>query len=402
MKTLYIDCQMGVAGDMLMGALLDILEDEEKAAFIEKMNGLNLPGVHLHNERTVSCGIMGNNVHVHVHGEEEGCEHPHGHHHDHHEHARKHHHRCLGSIKALIDGLDVSDNVKADAKAVYDIIAKAESAVHGQTMEHIHFHEVGTLDAVADVVGNCMLMEEINAERVIASPIHVGSGTVKCAHGVLPVPAPATALILEGMPIYGGEIKGELCTPTGAALLKYFVQGFGPMPAMNVRKTGYGMGTKTFEGYVNCVRVMTGDDGQSANQVIELAANIDDMTAEELGFAMGALMEAGALDAYCEHIVMKKSRPAVKLVCMCRLQDREKMTALMFKHTTTIGVREYLCSRFTLERHMEQRQTSYGKIDVKICEGFGVRKIKGEFDQMARLAEEKGVSIFDIKKEIHE
>lgn len=398
MKTLYIECQMGAAGDMLMAALMDLLDDQDK--FIDKMNHLGIPGLHIHAERVVRAGIQGNHVHVHIHGEEEGSSHHHHHHHEAHHH--EHHHSGLTDIQQLIDSLDISDRVKTDAKAVYQIIAKAESAVHGQQMEQIHFHEVGTLDAVADVVGCCILMEEIHADRIVVSPIHVGSGTVACAHGILPVPAPATARILEGLPIYGGEIKGELCTPTGAALLKYFGQSFGPMPSMTMEKMGIGMGTKEFTGYANGLRVMVGKDGDGENQVVELAANIDDMTAEELGFALEVLMKAGALDVYCEHILMKKSRPAVKFVCLCRLQDQEKMAALMFKHTTTIGVRGHICTRFTLDRRVEQIETAYGPVDVKVCEGFGVRKQKGEFDQMARLAEEKDVSIFAIKKEIHE
>ena len=211
----------------------------------------------------------------------------------------------------------VSDTVKEDAKAVYRLIAEAESKVHGKTMEQIHIHEVGTLDAVADVVGNCILMEKIGADRIIVSPVHVGCGSVKCAHGILPVPAPATALILEGIPIYSGQVKGELCTPTGAALLKYFGDCFETMPAMTVRKIGYGMGTKNFEERPNCIRALFGEtaecstdaaDTDSIDSVSELAANIDDMTGEELGFAAEKLMKAGARDVYFEQITMKKFR----------------------------------------------------------------------------------------------
>ena len=185
----------------------------------------------------------------------------------------------MADIEHMISHLNVSDRVKENAKAVYRLIAEAECQVHGRDMEHIHFHEVGTLDAVADVVGNCLLMEMLGIEKVYASPVHVGSGTVKCAHGVLPVPAPATARILQGIPIYSEDIKGELCTPTGAALLKHFVSEFGSMPAMIVEKDGYGMGTKEFA-RANCVRVMLGETEDKADDVIEISTNLDDMTAE--------------------------------------------------------------------------------------------------------------------------
>lgn len=441
MKTLYIDCGMGAAGDMLMASLYELLPEQEKQAFLEKMNSLNIPGVSVTTETKETCGITGTHVRVKVFGQEEGvacarggddhhhahnhgddhghqhhhdCGHGDDHHHDHdcghgddphhhdHNHAHgdgHHHHSGLGEICQLIEGLDLPDKVKADARAVYEIIAGAESRVHGKTVDQIHFHEVGTLDAVADVVGNCLLMDLLKPDRVVASPVHVGSGTVKCAHGVLPVPAPATALILQGVPIYGGEIKGELCTPTGAALLKYFVSSFGSMPAMRTSAIGYGIGTKEFP-QANCVRTMLGDDEEQAGGVIELAANLDDMTAEEIGFAMELLFEAGALDVYAESIVMKKSRPAVKLVCMARPEDREAMAALMLKHTTTIGLREYRCGRITMERSFEKRQTPWGEIDVKLCEKDGLKKEKAEFDQLAALAREHGLSIRDVRKAI--
>lgn len=412
MKTLYIDCSMGAAGDMLMAALLELVPNKD--VFLSKMNGLGIPGVQVEAERKTTCGIEGGHIRVLIHGEEEGCGHDHGHHHEHHEQHEQHehheqheqhahhHHSGLADIKAIINGLELPEKVRKDAIGVYEIIAGAESRVHGQDMEHIHFHEVGTLDAIADVVGNCLLFELIGAQRICASPVHVGSGTVKCAHGLLPVPAPATAMILQGIPIYGGEVKGELCTPTGAALLKYFADDFGPMPQMRVAKTGYGVGTKDF-GQANCVRIMAGDtDDTGKDQVCELAANIDDMTAEEIGYAIEVLMEKGALDVYAENIVMKKSRPAIKLVCMCRCEDKDDMAALMLKHTTTIGVREYRCQRYTMDRRFEQRKTPWGDVNVKVCEDNGVKKIKAEFEDLARIARKEDLSIFDVKKEIHE
>lgn len=395
MKTLYIDCSMGAAGDMLMAALLELLPEEKRQAFLSKINSLGIPGVQVSAETKETCGISGTHVHVEIFGQEEGCGHEHHHDHDH----GHHHHSGLAEIQAMIDSLDLPEKVRRDAAAVYEIIARAESRVHGKEMDQVHFHEVGTLDAVADVVGNCLLMDMIGADQVMASPVHVGSGTVRCAHGVLPVPAPATALILQEVPIYGGEIKGELCTPTGAALLKHFARDFGPMPAMRAGAVGYGIGTKEFS-QANCVRVMAGETQEQADDVIELAANLDDMTAEEIGFAMEVLLEAGALDVYAESIVMKKSRPAVKLVCMARPADREAMAALMLKHTTTIGLREYRCGRITMARGFEKRQTPWGEVDVKVCRKDGLTKAKAEFDQIAALAKANGLSLREIKKEI--
>ncbi len=396
MKTLYIDCSMGAAGDMLMGALLELIDDREE--FLAAMNGLLPETAAVSAEADEKCGVTGTHIRVRVHGEEEG-EH---HHHDHDDGGHHHYHSGLSDIDGIIDRMAVSEKVKKDAKAVYRLIADAESKVHGKTMDQIHFHEVGTLDAVADVVGNCILMEKIGADRIAASPVHVGRGSVKCAHGILPVPAPATALLLTGIPVYSGAVQGELCTPTGAALLKYFADSFGAMPAMTMEKVGYGTGSKDFEPYPNCLRVILGDDGEKGDTVSELAANIDDMTAEELGYAMELLMKEGALDVYCEHITMKKSRPAVKLVCMCRPEEREKFTRLMIKHTSTIGVREYRCGRFTMDRHTEERKTPWGPVDVKVCSGYGTVKAKAEFDRIAEIAAENGLSLREVKKEISE
>lgn len=402
MKKLYIDCSMGAAGDMLMAALYELLPEAERQAFLTKMNDLEIPGVRVSAETKETCGITGTHVHVKILGVEEGEAHDHEHeHHDHEHHGGHHHHSGLAEICQLIDSLALSEKVREDAKAVYEIIAGAESKVHGKEMDEIHFHEVGTLDAVADVVGNCLLMNMIKPDQITASPVHVGSGTVKCAHGVLPVPAPATALILKDVPIYGGEIRGELCTPTGAALLKYFVSEFGSMPAMRTGAIGYGIGTKEFP-QANCVRVMSGETDEQAADVIELAANLDDMTAEEIGFAMEVLLEAGALDVYAQPIVMKKSRPAVKLTAMIRPEDRTRMADLMLKHTATIGLREYRCSRITMERSFEKRQTPWGEIDVKVCHKDGLTKTKAEFDQLAALARKHGLSLREVRERIRD
>ena len=291
----------------------------------------------------------------------------------------------------------MSERVKADANAVYALIAEAESAAHGQPVDQIHFHEVGTLDAVADVVGVCALMERIAPERVVVSPVHVGSGEVRCAHGVLPVPAPATAKILRGVPIYGGAIRGELCTPTGAALLKHFADAFGPMPPMAVEKTGYGMGTKDFE-WANCVRAMLGAGEGGGDEVSELRCNLDDMTGEEIAFAAEALLGAGALDVWTEAIQMKKGRPATLLACLCPAVREEAFAALMLRHTTTLGVRVQTLRRYTLEREAATVETNYGPVRAKRSHGYGVDRLKPEFDDLAGIARREGIALREIRR----
>ena len=383
MKTLYLDCSMGAAGDMLAAALLELLPDRQ--AFISRMNGLGLPGVAVSAEPSVKCGITGTHFHVAVHGTEE----------DEHLHAHGHHHSGLTDVEQIIGRLPIPTMVKLDVLAVYRLIAQAESHVHGVPVEHIHFHEVGSLDAVADITAVCLLMQELEPDQVVASAVHVGSGTVRCAHGILPVPAPATACLLRDIPTYGGQIAGELCTPTGAALLKHFVTKFGPQPPMQVHAIGYGMGRKDFP-QANCLRAMLGSTEQSGDRVLELRCNLDDMTGEELGFAQERLMEAGALDVFTTAIGMKKGRPGILLTLLCREEDREKMVQCLFRHTTTLGIREKLCQRHTLTRRMEQVQTPWGPVRRKVSTGEGIRREKYEYEDLARLAKEHGISLREV------
>ena len=277
MKLMHIDCSMGAAGDMLTAALLELLPAEEQKAFVERFNLLGIPGVVMETEPSVKCGIKGTHVRIKVNGIEED-EHLHDHHHhdhDHHhsgeEHAHTHDdgtththsHNGVAEIRHIVkDHLDIPENVREDILSVYDIIADAEGKAHGVPVTEVHFHEVGTMDAIADVTAVCLLMDRVKPQKTVASPVNVGGGTVKCAHGVLPVPAPATANILEGIPSYSGDIKSELCTPTGAALLRHFADEFGDMPQMSVERLGHGMGMKDFE-RANCVTVAIGETGQS-------------------------------------------------------------------------------------------------------------------------------------------
>ena len=427
MKTLYLECAMGAAGDMLMASLLELLPD--KQAFLDRMNALGLPGVRVETEQMVKCGITGTHMKVTVNGEEEESEdvhdhphdhdHGHDHHHDHehhpdeehdhhdhdhhheegHGHHHPHHHASVADIEGIIDGLNVSEKVKSDAKAVYALIAEAESQVHGHPVSEIHFHEVGTMDAVADVVGVCLLMEEIGAEKIAASPVHVGSGHVHCMHGILPVPAPATALILNGIPTYGGQVQGELCTPTGAALLRHFVSRFGDRPVMTTEAIGYGMGKKDFE-RANCLRAFLGESEGQREEITKLECNLDDMTGEDIGFAAEQLFKAGAWDVYTQAIGMKKSRPGVLLSVICLPEDADRLAAVMMKHTTTLGIRRQDMSRYALNRGIETLKTPYGPVRVKNASGMGVQRRKAEYDDLAALAEQYGLSLNELRKEI--
>jgi uncharacterized protein (TIGR00299 family) protein len=388
MKTLYIDCGMGAAGDMLTAALLELLPDREE--FLRKLNSLGIPGVTVVAERSGKCSINGTHIRVAVHGEEES-EHMHEHHH--------HHHGSMDDIRSIVSRLPIPTMVKLDVMSVYEEIAQAESHVHGVSVEQIHFHEVGTMDAIADITAVCLLMHELDADQISASAVHVGSGQVRCAHGILPVPAPATAHILRDVPIYGGSIRGELCTPTGAALLKHFVTEFGDMPAMKVKAIGYGMGKKDFE-RANCVRVLLGETTEKPEGIWELNCNLDDMTGEQLGFALETLMEQGALDVFTIPIGMKKSRPGILLTVLCKDADKEKMLSLMFKHTTTLGIREKFCNRYTLERKVETADTPYGIIRKKVSTGYGVQRSKYEYEDVARTAKSNNLSIAQVLSEL--
>lgn len=383
MRTLYIDCSMGCAGDMLTAALLELHPDKDD--FLRRMNAALGGKAVLSASPDSKCGLRGTHVTVLINGDEEG------------EATRHHHeHTSITEIMAFIDSVPLDEAIRENAKKVYSIIAEAESRVHGHPMENVHFHEVGSLDALADVLSVCALMHELAPERILASEVNVGSGTVRCAHGILPVPAPATELILRGVPIYSGQIKSELCTPTGAALLKYFVRKFGAMPTMQIENAGCGTGKKNFE-CANVVRAFIGETADEGDRIIELACNLDDMTPEELAFAMEELFSLGALDVYFTNIGMKKSRPGVKLTCMCREKQREQMLECIFKHTTTLGVREYACKRYELGRSEKAVRTLDGEVRVKISSGYGVVREKAEYEDLAAIARKSGKTIAQIR-----
>ena len=400
MKTLYLDCGMGAAGDMLAAALLELLPDPD--GFVEELNGLGIPGVRFEKETAVKCGITGTHLKVTVNGAEEGDGLSHEHVHEHADGSKHHHHSSLHDIEHIVRGhLCLPTSVQDHVMAVYGLIAKAEGAAHGMSVTEIHFHEVGTMDAVADITAVCLLMDRLRPDQVIASPVHVGSGQVRCAHGILPVPAPATAYLLKGVPVYGGSIRGELCTPTGAALLKHFVTRFGEMPVMETERIGYGMGKKDFEA-ANCVRAMLGRSEGSADEVLELSCNIDDMTGEAAGFAMEQIFAAGALDVYTVPIGMKKSRPGILLRALCHGTEKEAVIRAMFGHTSTIGIRECRVGRYVLERRMETLHTPWGEVRRKISAGYGTERKKLEAEDLCRIAREKGVGMEEARRLVEE
>lgn len=451
MKTLYIECNMGASGDMLMGALYEVCDQKE--LFLDTINQAFADfDIQITATPTEKCGIHGTKMHIQIHDteeteipqkpsasqtlasalnhahthshsydsehihkdddslhvkEQEATEHKHSHNHGSshsHEKNKKHSHTSYPSILAKIDSLELPGEVRRDAAAIYQFIGEAEAKVHQTDLEHIHFHEVGSLDAIADVCGCALLFYLIEADNIFCSPIHVGNGFVKCAHGVLPVPAPATAELLKGIPHYTGSIASELLTPTGAAILKYYVKKFCSMPVLSTDAIGYGMGTKDFH-IANCLRIFAGesfeaDSFPSDDTILGISCNLDDMTGEAIGLATEILIAAGALDVFVTPIQMKKNRPGILLTCLCNTSDREKFTGLLFLHTTTRGVRYQTYQRAKLASSFESRQSPYGDIRVKKSSGYGVEKEKAEFEDLKTLVLKHGCSIEEIKKNI--
>lgn len=385
MRTLYLDCGMGASGDMLMAALSEVAPGGDGIA--ERIEALGLAGVRAELSEVTRCGIRGRHVEISVHGESEDAHEQHHHHH--------HAHRSLRDMYSIIDGLALDEAVKADVRAVYGLIAGAESEAHGCEVGEVHFHEVGALDAVADIAGVCLLMRAIAPERVVVSPVRVGYGTVKCAHGVLPVPAPATASLLKSVPVYAGDIAGEMCTPTGAALIKHFATEFGNMPELSVERIGYGMGSRDF-GTANCLRAFVGESSADERAVSELRCNLDDVTAEELAYAQELLLSRGALDVYTQALGMKKSRAGVMLSCLCAREREREFAELILRHTPGLGVRVYYPERITLPRREETVQTEYGPVRVKYAGG----KCKAEFEDLARIARETDKPIAEVRSEV--
>lgn len=371
---------MGAAGDMLGSALLDLFEN--KQTIVDELNLLSIPRTKIALETKEQNGISGAHLNIVINGETET---PETHHTGHHAH-----HRRLADIMDIIDSLTVKEKVKSDVKEIYTLVAKAEAKVHNADVGEVHFHELGMLDAVADITICAYLLDKLNPDRIVCSPINVGNGTVKCAHGVLPVPAPATAEILKGVPYYKSDILTELCTPTGAAILKHFADGFTSSPEFDsVKRIGTGCGAKKLE-RANILRIFEFE----YSSVTELTCNIDDMTGEEAAFAAEKMMIEGARDCFITPVFMKKGRPGYLFTVICDSSQSDRFASLIFKHTSTIGIRKYVPSRYTLERTVSKENGAL----IKRSEGCGVNKTKIEFEEIKKLANEKDISVFEARK----
>jgi hypothetical protein len=377
-KIAYIDPFSGISGDMLLGAFLDLgfpLENLEKV-----VAGLHIPGCSLKAERTKKKGISAVKFHVLV----EQMERSHAH---------------LKDVMKIVESSAASHGAKALAGKIFHRIAEAEAKVHGTTTDKIHFHEVGAVDSIVDILGAAMAIDYFGFREIVSGPVNTGSGTVKCDHGVLPVPAPATAELLKGIPSYSSGVQLELTTPTGAAVLATVATSFGPFPLMEMEKTGYGAGHADLPDSPNVLRIIQGTPVEKHNEeeLVEMEANIDDMNPECYEYAMDALFQAGALDVFLTPIIMKKSRPAVKLTILCDKVKVDEMRRILFRETSTFGVREWRVARNKLDRTVKTVETEYGTVEVKIgfLHGEPIR-VSPEYGSCVKAAKEKGAPLQEV------
>jgi len=382
MTTAYFDCFGGAAGDMILGALLDA--GLPLASLRASLEPLGLTGYALSAEKARRGSVAGTNFQVKLEA------HPAGHGHG----------RHLGDIFALLDQADLPERADSRARKIFRRLAEAEAHVHGIDVEAVHFHEVGAVDSIVDIAGTVIGLEHLGVDRVLCSPVPLGSGSVTCAHGVMPVPAPATAELMKDGAIAPSDFPAELCTPTAAAILTTLAEAFTTLPAMTVRAIGYGAGDRDDPGRLNLLRVFLGEEGEAAgaDTVVELAANIDDSPGQLLGAVTEMLLAAGALDAWTAPITMKRSRPAVQVGVLCREADAERLETILLSETTTIGVRRHTCRRRCLDRRHVTVETPYGPIRVKVS-GDGQREYSAtaEFEDCIRAAERHHVPIKEVQ-----
>ncbi|HUF03030.1 MAG TPA: nickel pincer cofactor biosynthesis protein LarC [Aridibacter sp.] len=383
MHTLYFDCFAGASGNMVLGALLDLGADLQMLE--SGIKELGLEGVSLEVKKVNRSGI--NATHVEV------C------------FPDQKHHRHLSDIEAIIDEGDLSQSIKERSKLIFGRLAEAEAAVHGIAVEKVHFHEVGAVDAIVDIVGTCICLESLGIERFACSRLHTGSGFVEMDHGRYPVPPPAVARLVSGFEIYSDGIEGELLTPTGAAIVTALCEGSGPMPSMKVEATGYGAGTRLYEKFPNVLRVVAGEASTTfageTDSLRLIETNIDDSTPQVLGFVMDKAFELGALDCWFTPVHMKKNRPASMLSVLAEPSKESALKKLLFTETSTIGVRVRDVSRECLDRKTVTVQTEFGDVEVKVSRYEGeVVNVKPEFDQMRALAEKDGVSLREVEKAV--
>lgn len=411
---LYIECLSGISGDMTIGALLDLGINQQR--FLEELSKLKLEGYTLHIYKAQKQGITGTKFDVlleqadhdhHDHHHHETNHHDHHHDHDHHDHhhaeadpghqeaADHHHHRNILDIYGIIDGSQLKERVKTLSKEMFRHVAEAEAKIHGKALEEVHFHEVGAIDSIVDIVGAAIAIDLLEIDEIISTPVHTGTGFVKCAHGKMPVPAPATLEILKGLPLYSTGIRSELVTPTGAAILKTLVHDFGPRPEMIVEKIGYGLGTKDLE-IANVLRMSMGKKKQAADHWV-LECNIDDMNPEWYESVMGHLFEKGALDVYMVPMHMKKNRPATLLSLICKAEHIPALSEILLTETTTFGLRKYPVEREILDRQFIQLDTAYGPITLKLgIYQDKIIKAAPEYEDCKRASQQHGVSLMTV------
>ena len=375
MKTLYFDCFAGASGDMILGAM--IAAGVEPRALLGQLSLLNVQGYAIEFQSVDRSGISATYARVQVPPE----------------HAPRH----LRDILKIIHHSKLPDGVKDRAAKVFSRLAEAEARVHNEPVERVHFHEVGALDAIIDVVGAAICFDLAGIERFVCSPLHVGSGSVEMDHGRFPVPPPAVVELLRGAPIYSADIKGELVTPTGAAIIATVCSEYGPLPKMELQRMGYGAGTRQYEKFPNVLRVLIGEtEAQAANeeQLWMIETNVDDMSPQIFGHVMERALEMGALDCYFTSIQMKKDRPGILLSILCRPGEKESLSEMLFVETTTLGVRSYEVQRRALEREIVRVETKYGPIDVKVARlnGHVVNEMP-EYEQCRAAARKASVPL---------
>ncbi|HEU4873590.1 MAG TPA: nickel pincer cofactor biosynthesis protein LarC [Pyrinomonadaceae bacterium] len=375
MKTLYFDCFAGASGDMILGAMVGA--GVEPNFLREQLSLLPVDGFKINFETVNRSGLSATYARV--------------------ETAHEHKHRHLSDIKKIIEGSTLSGAVKQRAEQIFTRLAEAEARVHNEPVDHVHFHEVGALDAIVDVVGAAICFEALQIDRFVCSPIHVGSGMVKMAHGQFPIPPPAVTELLKGVPFYATDIKGELLTPTGAAIITTVCNEYGPIPQMLTETTGYGAGTREYQDFPNVLRVLlseTQDKSAMDEQLWMLETNLDDASPQIVGHMMDRVLELGALDCFFTPVQMKKNRPGVLLSVLCGRDEKEAVMRLLFMETTTLGIRSYEVTRRALERSVVRVETQYGPIDVKVAhlDGRVVNEMP-EFEQCRLAAAEANVPL---------
>jgi pyridinium-3,5-bisthiocarboxylic acid mononucleotide nickel chelatase len=401
-RVLYFDCFSGISGDMTLGALLDAglpLADLQRA-----LGSLALGDAHVHADRVLRTGVAATKFHVHEHKHDGHEHHDHGHDH-HHEHA--HPHRSLADIFGLIDRSALSRSGRERARAMFQRLGEAEAAIHGVSTDSVHLHEVGALDSIIDIVGTVFAMEWAGADRVVASPLNVGGGMVNSAHGRFPVPAPATVRLLGGAPVYSGEVQKELVTPTGALIVTTYADAFGPIPPMTIERVGYGAGDRDDPKTPNVLRVLIGEaaaaepvsaHGPVGDRVTVIECEIDDMNPQIFGVAMEKLYAAGAVEVFYIPVQMKKNRPGTLLTVIAPPERRSAIADVIFRETTTIGLRHSEVARECLKREIVSVETPLGAVRYKIAWRDGkIVNATPEFEDVARLAAANDLSVKDVQ-----